>query len=426
MEATTQEPVDIKKSMQIVGEKARVASRILALASADQKESALRGAAASIRQAAKDLVAANDADMKRAARAGLGEALLDRLRLTPDRTEGMATGIEMISSLPDPVGRVLAQWERPNGLQIQRVSVPLGVIGIIYESRPNVTADAGALCLKSGNAAILRPGSDSFETSKAIVSCLHAGLNSARLPEASIQLVPINDRSIVGEMLKMSEYIDVIIPRGGKSLTRRVMDESKIPTLQHLDGNCHTYIHETADPQMAKQVLLNAKLRRTSICGATESVLIDVSIARTLLPALLQALISNDCEVRGDEAVCAIDNRVIAAAEVDWSTEYLDAVVSVKTVSNVDEAIQHINRYGSHHTDAIISGDLAATEKFLNEVDSAIVMVNASTQFADGGEFGMGGEIGIGTGRLHARGPVGAEQLTTYKYVVRGSGQTRA
>jgi len=426
MEATTQEPVDIKKSMQIVGEKARVASRILALASADQKESALRGAAASIRQAAKDLVAANDADMKRAARAGLGEALLDRLRLTPDRTEGMATGIEMISSLPDPVGRVLAQWERPNGLQIQRVSVPLGVIGIIYESRPNVTADAGALCLKSGNAAILRPGSDSFETSKAIVSCLHAGLNSARLPEASIQLVPINDRSIVGEMLKMSEYIDVIIPRGGKSLTRRVMDESKIPTLQHLDGNCHTYIHETADPQMAKEVLLNAKLRRTSICGATESVLIDVSIARTLLPALLQALISNDCEVRGDEAVCAIDNRVIAAAEVDWSTEYLDAVVSVKTVSNVDEAIQHINRYGSHHTDAIISGDLAATEKFLNEVDSAIVMVNASTQFADGGEFGMGGEIGIGTGRLHARGPVGAEQLTTYKYVVRGSGQTRA
>jgi len=426
MEATTQEPVDIKKSMQIVGEKARVASRILALASADQKESALRGAAASIRQAAKELVAANDADMKRAARAGLGEALLDRLRLTPDRTEGMATGIEMISSLPDPVGRVLAQWERPNGLQIQRVSVPLGVIGIIYESRPNVTADAGALCLKSGNAAILRPGSDSFETSKAIVSCLHAGLNSARLPEASIQLVPINDRSIVGEMLKMSEYIDVIIPRGGKSLTRRVMDESKIPTLQHLDGNCHTYIHETADPQMAKQVLLNAKLRRTSICGATESVLIDVSIARTLLPALLQALISNDCEVRGDEAVCAIDNRVIAAAEVDWSTEYLDAVVSVKTVSNVDEAIQHINRYGSHHTDAIISGDLAATEKFLNEVDSAIVMVNASTQFADGGEFGMGGEIGIGTGRLHARGPVGAEQLTTYKYVVRGSGQTRA
>jgi len=426
MEATTQEPVDLKKSMQILGEKARVASRILALASADQKESALRGAAASIRQAAKDLVAANDADMKRAARAGLGEALLDRLRLTPDRTEGMATGIEMISSLPDPVGRVLAQWERPNGLQIQRVSVPLGVIGIIYESRPNVTADAGALCLKSGNAAILRPGSDSFETSKAIVSCLHAGLNSARLPEASIQLVPINDRSIVGEMLKMSEYIDVIIPRGGKSLTRRVMDESKIPTLQHLDGNCHTYIHETADPQMAKQVLLNAKLRRTSICGATESVLIDVSIARTLLPALLQALIDNDCEVRGDEAVCAIDNRVIAAAEVDWSTEYLDAVVSVKTVSNVDEAIQHINRYGSHHTDAIISGDLAATEKFLNEVDSAIVMVNASTQFADGGEFGMGGEIGIGTGRLHARGPVGAEQLTTYKYVVRGSGQTRA
>ena len=426
MEATTQETIDIKKSMQRVGEKAREVSRILALASADQKESALHGAATSIRQAAKEIVAANNSDMKRAERAGLGEALIDRLRLTPDRTEAMAKGIEEISSLPDPVGRVLAQWERPNGLQIQRVSVPLGVIGIIYESRPNVTADAGALCLKSGNAAILRPGSDSFETSIAIVNCLHAGLASARLPEASIQLVPINDRSIVGELLTMSDYIDVIIPRGGKSLTKRVMEESKIPTLQHLDGNCHTYIHETADPQMAKEVLLNAKLRRTGICGATESVLIDVSIARTLLPALLEALISSGCEVRGDETVCAIDNRVIAAGEVDWSTEYLDAVVSVKTVSNVDEAIQHINRYGSHHTDAIIAGDLAATEKFLNEVDSAIVMVNASTQFADGGEFGMGGEIGIGTGRLHARGPVGAEQLTTYKYVVRGNGQTRA
>jgi len=426
MDATTQETVHIKKSMQRVGEEARGASRILALASADQKESALHGAAASIRQAAQELVAANDSDMQRAERGGFGEALLDRLRLTSDRTEAMATGIEEISSLPDPVGRVLAQWERPNGLQIQRVSVPLGVIGIIYESRPNVTADAGALCLKSGNAVILRPGSDSFETSKAIVSCLHAGLNSVRLPEASIQLVPINDRSIVGEMLTMSDYIDVIIPRGGKSLTKRVMEESKIPTLQHLDGNCHTYVHQTADPKMAKEVLLNAKLRRTSICGATESVLIDVSIARTLLPVLLEALISSGCEVRGDEAVCASDNRVIAAGEVDWSTEYLDAVVSVKTVSNLDEAIQHINRYGSHHTDAIIAGDLAATEKFLNEVDSAIVMVNASTQFADGGEFGMGGEIGIGTGRLHARGPVGAEQLTTYKYVVRGNGQTRA
>ena len=332
MEATTQETIDIKKSMQRVGEKAREVSRILALASADQKESALHGAATSIRQAAKEIVAANNSDMKRAERAGLGEALIDRLRLTPDRTEAMAKGIEVISSLPDPVGRVLAQWERPNGLQIQRVSVPLGVIGIIYESRPNVTADAGALCLKSGNAAILRPGSDSFETSKAIVNCLHAGLASARLPEASIQLVPTNDRSIVGEMLLMSGYIDVIIPRGGKSLTKRVMEESKIPTLQHLDGNCHTYIHETADPQMAKEVLLNAKLRRTGICGATESVLIDVSIARTLLPALLEALISSGCEVRGDETVCAIDNRVIAASEGDWAAEYLDAVVSVKTV----------------------------------------------------------------------------------------------
>jgi len=425
MEAKIDPTVDAQKLMQGIGERARAASRILALASADQKESALRASAAAIRQAAQNIAAANLADIQRAAKAGSSEAFLDRLRLDAVRIEAMAKGLEAIASLADPVGRVLAQWGRPNGLQIERISVPLGVIGIIYESRPNVTADAGALCLKSGNAAILRPGSDSFETSQAIVNSLHAGLNSTRLPEAAIQLVPINDRAIVGEMLTMTEYIDVIIPRGGKSLTKRVLAESKIPTIQHLDGNCHTYIHESADPQMAKQVLLNAKLRRTGICGATESVLIDGSLVKALLPELLAALIDAGCEVRGDESVCGIDNRAMPAIESDWSTEYLDAVLSIKTVSHVDEAIQHINHYGSHHTDAIIASDRAATEKFLNEVDSAIVMVNASTQFADGGEFGMGGEIGIGTGRLHARGPVGVEQLTTYKYVVRGSGQTR-
>jgi glutamate-5-semialdehyde dehydrogenase len=413
------------KLMRGIGEQAREASRILALVSAEQKELALRAAALSIRHAAENISAANALDMKLAKNAGLSGALLDRLSLNVDRIESMAKGLEAIASLPDPVGRLLAQWERPNGLQIARVSVPLGVIGIIYESRPNVTADASALSLKSGNAMILRPGSDSFETSRAIVKCLHHGLNSVGLPETAIQLVPINDRAIVGEMLMMTNYIDVIIPRGGKSLTERVMAESKIPTLQHLDGNCHTYIHESAEPQMAREVLLNAKLRRTGICGATESVLIDASVVNKLLPDLSAALIDSGCEVRGDETVCAIERRAIPATESDWSTEYLDSVVSIKTVLGVKDAIQHINHYGSHHTDAIIANDPAATEQFLSEVDSAIVMVNASTQFADGGEFGMGGEIGIGTGRLHARGPVGVEQLTTYKYIVRGNGQTR-
>ena len=416
---------DIPTLMQNIGKRAREASRILSLASAYQKASALHLAAASIRDAAERITAANDSEIDRAKRSGMSEALLDRLRLNSSRIESMAKALESIATFRDPVGGVLAEWDRPNGLKIQRVSVPLGVIGIIYESRPNVTADAGALCLKSGNAAILRPGSDSYETSQAIVKCLHEGLLSAGLPEAAIQLVPVNDRAVVGEMLTMTNYIDVIVPRGGKSLTARVMAESKIPTIQHLDGNCHTYIHESAEPEMTKDVLLNAKLRRTGICGATESVLIDLSVASKLLPVLVESLINEGCEIRGDQTVCDIDSRVIAASEGDWSTEYLDAILSIKTVSNVDEAIQHVNHYGSHHTDAIIASDPAVTEKFLKEVDSAIVMVNASTQFADGGEFGMGGEIGIGTGRLHARGPVGVDQLTTYKYIVRGDGQTR-
>ncbi len=426
MESKIEETVDVRNLMERLGHQARQASRVLSIAAADQKMAALISASKKIRESTADITTANNSDMKRAAEAGLSEAFLDRLKLNPERIAAMAKGLELIATLPDPVGCILAQWERPNGLHIERVSVPLGVIGIIYESRPNVTADAGALCLKSGNAAILRPGSDSFETSQSIAYCLQEGLRSAGLPEASIQMVPVNDRAIVGEMLTMTRYIDIIIPRGGKSLTQRVIAESKIPTIQHLDGNCHTYIHESADPQMAQRILFNAKLRRTGICGATESVLIDSSVARQLIPELLTPLIDAGCEVRGDETISSIDSRVIAATETDWSTEYLDAVVSMKTVSSVDEAINHINHYGSHHTDAIIANDPAAAEKFLNEVDSAIVMVNASTQFADGGEFGMGGEIGIGTGRLHARGPVGVEQLTTYKYVVRGNGQIRS
>jgi glutamate-5-semialdehyde dehydrogenase len=350
--------------------------------------------------------------------------MLDRLKLKPETVEAMAKSLEEIAAFPDPVGRILTEWTRPNGLLIQRVSVPLGVIGIVYESRPNVTADAGALCLKSGNAVILRGGSDSLNSSEAIAECLHAGLKNAGLPPDAVQIVPTRDRQAVGEMLTMTEYIDIIVPRGGKSLTERILKESRIPTIQHLDGNCHTYIHRSADARMAREVLLNAKMRRTGVCGATESILIDRAAAK-LLPELIETLISAGCEICGDKIAQKIDPRVLPATEADWATEYLDAKISVKTVEDVSEAVEHINLYGSHHTDAIIAEDPAAAEIFLNRVDSAIVLHNASTQFADGGEFGMGGEIGISTGRLHARGPVGIEQLTTYKYILHGSGQTR-
>jgi glutamate-5-semialdehyde dehydrogenase len=409
-----------------LGEQARSAYRVLAVASPEQKNKALLESAQAIRARMQEIITANESDMALAREAGLGDALLDRLKLNPARIEAMAKGLEEVASFPDPVGKTLAQWERPNGLRIERVSVPLGVIGIIYESRPNVTADAGGLCLKSGNAAILRGGSDSLYSSQAIVACLHSGLKAAGLPEESIQLVPTRDRAAVGEMLTMTGLIDIIVPRGGKSLTERVLRESRIPTIQHLDGNCHTYIHQSANPQMAKEILINAKLRRTGICGATESLLIDLAVANQLLPDLIESLIAAGCELRGDEKVQALDSRVIPATEEDWATEYLDAVLSIKTVKDITEAVQHINLYGSHHTDAIIAQDQAAAETFLNEVDSAIVLHNASTQFADGGEFGMGVEIGISTGRLHARGPVGTDQLTTYKYIVRGSGQKRA
>lgn len=417
--------IDIKNLMKILGEQARTAYRLLADASPEQKNAVLLKAAQEIRAQSKQIIAANDADMFAAENAGLAKAMLDRLKLKPESIKAMARSLEDIAFFPDPIGKILAEWERPNGLRIQRVSVPLGVIGIIYESRPNVTADAGGLCLKSGNAVILRGGSDSLNSSKAIIECLHKGLKSAGLPAEAIQLVPTRNRQAVGEMLTMTEYIDVIIPRGGKSLTERILTQSRIPTIQHLDGNCHTYIHKSADAQMAKDVLLNAKMRRTGICGATESLLIDFEAAEKLLPELIETLITAGCEIRGDEIVQRFDSRITPADEADWATEYLDATLSIKTVKDANEAIEHINRYGSHHTDAIIAEDIAAAAVFLNRVDSAIVLHNASTQFADGGEFGMGGEIGISTGRLHARGPVGIEQLTTYKYLLHGNGQTR-
>ena len=344
----------------------------------------------------------------------------------PDPFRGHARQVRLcLAELPDPVGDVLAEWERPNGLSIQRIAVPLGVIGIIYESRPNVTADAGALCLKSGNAAILRGGSESFHSSTAIAECLHAGLKEAGLPEAAVQLVPTTDRAAVGEMLHMVGLIDVIVPRGGRSLTERVQNDSRVPTLLHLDGNCHTYIHAKADPKKAVDVVVNAKMRRTGICGATESLVIDQAVAPLILPKLVDALAEKSCTLKGDKAAQTADSRIQAATDEDWGTEYLDAILSVKVVDGPDEAIAHVNRYSSHHTDAIITEDTAVADAYCQKVDSAIVMHNASTQYADGGEFGMGAEIGIATGRLHARGPVGAAQLTTYKYVVRGNGQTR-
>lgn len=416
---------NIKEQMHSLGEAARDAYRTLATASSTRKNEALRAAATAIRTQKAAILSANEKDMKAAKERGISGAMLDRLLLNDDRIEGMASGLEAIAELPDPVGDVLAEWERPNGLSIQRVAVPLGVIGIIYESRPNVTADAGALCLKSGNAAILRGGSESFHSSTAIAECLHTGLKEAGLPEAAVQLVPTTDRAAVGEMLHMVGLIDVIVPRGGRSLTERVQNDSRVPTLLHLDGNCHTYIHAKADPKKAVDVVVNAKMRRTGICGATESLVIDQAVAPIILPKLVDALVEKSCTLKGDKAAQTADSRIQAATDEDWGTEYLDAILSVKVVDGPDEAIAHVNRYSSHHTDAIITEDAAVADIYCQKVDSAIVMHNASTQYADGGEFGMGAEIGIATGRLHARGPVGAAQLTTYKYVVRGNGQTR-
>ena len=412
--------------MAPIGRAAVEAAQVLALAGTGQKNAALTAAATALRRRTADILAANARDMKAGEAAGLSGAMLDRLKLDAARIEAMAQGVEQIAALPDPVGTVIAEWERPNGLRIQRVRVPLGVIGIIYESRPNVTCDAGALCLKSGNAAILRGGSESHHSSTAIHACLVEGLRAAALPDACLQLVPTTDRAAVGYMLgAMTDSIDVIVPRGGKSLVARVQQEARVPVIGHLEGNCHVYVDRAADLNMARAIVKNAKLRRTGICGAAETLLVDEGCVATHLAPIVRDLLDASCEVRGDATVQAVDPRVKAATEEDWYTEYLDAIIAAKVVRGVDDAIAHIARYGSAHTESVVTDDPVAAEKFLSRVDSAIVLHNASTQFADGGEFGMGAEIGISTDRFHARGPVGVEQLTSYKYVVRGAGQVR-
>jgi glutamate-5-semialdehyde dehydrogenase len=414
------------EAMQVLGAEARAAARALALASTETKTTALRAAAGELRAQATAIVKANERDLVAAREARRPAAYLDRLALDAGRIDGVARGLEEIAALADPIGAISAAWTRPNGLRIERVRVPLGVVGIVYESRPNVTADAGALCLKAGNAAILRGGSDGHHSSVAIHACLARGLREAGLPAAAIQLVPTTDRAAVGLMLGgLNGAIDVIVPRGGKSLVARVQEEARVPVFAHLEGLNHTYVDRSADLSMATAIAVNAKMRRTGICGATETLLVDAAAPQGYLRNLVVALIEAGCEVRGDAAAQAADPRVQPATEQDWSTEYLDAIIAVKAVDGVDGAIAHIQRYGSQHTDAIVADDAATAERFLTHLDSAILLHNASTQFADGGEFGMGAEIGIATGRLHARGPVGVEQLTTFKYVVRGSGQVR-
>ncbi len=412
--------------MDAIGASAQAAAATLGRSTSGQRDAALTAAAAALRDRAADILAANRIDMDAAAARGLSGAMLDRLMLDEARIEAMADGLEAIVELPDPLARVLAEWERPNGLKIQRVTVPLGVIGIIYESRPNVTADAAGLCVKSGNAVILRGGSESFHSSRAIGQCMHAGLVEADLDPAAVQLVPTTDRAAVGYLLSsMANVIDVVVPRGGRSLIERVQADARVPVIGHLEGVCHVYVHESADLGMATDIVVNAKMRRTGICGAAETVLVDEKSAPRVVPALVAAVAKAGCEVRGDDAVRALVHGVTPATDDDWGREYLDAVIAMRVVDGTDGAIAHIGKYGSGHTDSIVASDTDAAERFLAEVDSAIVLYNASTQFADGGEFGMGAEIGIATGRIHARGPVGAEQLTSYKYVVRGSGQTR-
>ncbi len=425
VQVATADTADFDAVMEELGRAAKAAAAELAYAPRTTKDTALKAAAGAIRRRSEEILAANDKDMAAAEAKGLTGALLDRLKLTPDRVDAMARGLDEIAALEDPIGQAIAAWEQPNGLKIERVRTPLGVIGVIYESRPNVTADAGALCLKAGNAAILRGGSESFHSSRAIGECLIDGLRQAGLPEAAIQLVPTADRAAVGRLLTMPNYVDVIVPRGGKSLIARVQDESKIPVFAHLDGICHVYVHEKADPAMAREIALNAKMRRTGICGAAETLLVDRSATDSHLKAIVGDLIEAGCEVRGDDGTQRLDPRVAAATEEDWETEYLDSIIAVKLVDGVDDAVAHIAAHGSHHTETIVTDDQAAADRFIQRLDSAIVMHNASTQFADGGEFGMGAEIGISTGKMHARGPVGVEQLTSFKYVVRGTGQTR-
>jgi glutamate-5-semialdehyde dehydrogenase len=420
------EKKDLSQVMLALGQSARRAARQLALAPKQRKNAALMIGAGVMRTAARDIIAANAKDMEAARAAGASKANLDRLMLDEKRVEAMAKGLEDIAALPDPVGKVLATFDRPNGLKIERVATPLGVIGVIYESRPNVTADAGALCLKAGNAAILRGGSDSFHSSGVIQACLAEGLKSAGLPEAAIQRVPTRDRAAVGEMLKgLGGNIDVIVPRGGKSLVARVQEEARVPVFAHLEGIVHVYVDGEASLDMAKTVVMNSKMRRTGICGAAETLLVDRACVKTHLEPLVKMLLDAGCEVRGDAQAGGVDTRVKRANDEDWRTEYLDAIISVKVVNGVEEAMDHIESYGSHHTDCIITQNARTAERFLAEVDSAIVLHNASTQFADGGEFGFGGEIGIATGRMHARGPVGLEQLCSFNYRVHGAGQTR-
>jgi glutamate-5-semialdehyde dehydrogenase len=416
----------IAELMARMGRNARQAARKIALASAEQKNAGLHAMAASIRARASAILAANDEDLAEAEKKGQAPAFIDRLMLNPERLEAIAAAVESVASLPDPVGRVLAQFERPNGLQIERVATPLGVIGVIFESRPNVTADAGALCLKAGNAAILRTGSESFRSALAIAEAMSEGLEKSGLPADAIRLVPTRDRAAVGAMLTgLDGHVDVIVPRGGKSLVARVQEEARVPVFAHLEGLNHVYVHAAADLDMAKRIVLNAKMRRTGVCGSAETLLVDRACAATHLRPLVAMLIEAGCAVHGDDAALAADSRVTPATEEDWRTEYLDAIISVRVVGGLDEAIAHIETYGSHHTDSIVTDDATAAERFLAEVDSAIVLHNASTQFADGGEFGFGAEIGIATGRMHARGPVGVEQLTSFKYRIHGSGQTR-
>jgi len=424
--ATEIENADIPVLMAEIGRNAKAAARSLANASTEAKNAALRSAARRIRENAESIENANVSDLAVGGQKGLTDAMLDRLRLTGDRIEAMAGGLEDIAALPDPVGAVLAVFERPNGLRIERVRVPLGVIGVIYESRPNVTADAGALALKASNACILRGGSESFHSSRAIFTCLRDGVAEAGLPRACVSMVPTRDRAVVGEMLAMSDVIDVIVPRGGRGLIERVTAESRIPLFKHLEGVCHTYIHEAADLKKARAVAVNAKMRRTGICGATETILVDAAIAGRIVSDLVDDLGKAGCEVRGDSRVLDMMGDAVApAVDADWSAEYLDAIVSMRVVAGLGDAVAHVAEYSSQHTDAIITEDAEAADIFLNAVDSAIVMWNASTQFADGGEFGMGAEIGIATGKMHARGPVGVEQLTSFKYKVLGNGQTR-
>jgi len=416
---------DIRSIMQKVGKRARSAAAELARAPNEVKIVALRGAANAIRGNLRDILTANQKDIAAAKADGVAEAFRDRLHLDEGRIEAVARSLDDVAVLPDPVGEVIGDWTRPNGLHITRVRVPLGVIGVIYESRPNVTADAGGLCIKSGNAAILRGGSDSHNSSHVIAGCLIQGLKEAGLPEFSVQLVPTRDRAAVGEMLSMTRYIDVIIPRGGRSLTERIADESRIPVFKHLDGICHVYVDSSADPEKAVAITVNAKMRRTGICGAAETLLVHKDVVPTILPLVIEGLIAAGCEIRGDVSTQAVDARVVPATEQDWGTEYLAPIISVCVVENIEQAIAHIDRYGSNHTDSIVTEDDASAAEFFSRVDSGIVLHNASTQFADGGEFGMGAEIGISTSKLHARGPVGVEQLTSYKYLVRGQGQVR-